>query len=676
MNKYYNDIGIFLIIIFLFIGNESIAQVQYDYSTDSIRTLGIKAMHDYMRERFSTPSKQSSENLMNNYHAEIIERKIKNFSLTQNNHLDTIEMFGKLDGLNTYTRLSESSVWENKYYQFIPMESISIVNKGNNPIYAPRLIINNERNWYNTDNFQFEAIGERESLLDKNTILHMWSFLKNNREHWYPPGYDALTSYRMLSIYGYTMCDGIAAVCRLLAWRNGSIGSSFMMTHHTVAELSDGTKSSVIDPDMEVFYLCLDNNTLAGIDEISTDKFLINRTKHFGKNIQYNKEVDAWVKHLYYSGWHRSSPNYPISSFDFLLKPHESIHFNYKKALQYYHNWDGITYIPDSFLDYFVSNSKYNLSTKFDSLSFKNIFEEFDNIQFSEKEDSYPALYTTGKTAYFIYRVNMPFPLLDAYLKGTFSNRTVNDSIQMFLSLDSENTWKKIWTSSNSGVYEDSVHIGKYFPNPLPNMTIYPPYRYSLKFVLCPSDSFSTCGLDSVYIENTFQIAKRFLPTLRLGNNSISYQDANSDDAARNVSITVRWKESSENNPPNKVHQPVFPKSNMVVDSLYFAFEWFPASDNDDDTIEDYEFFLADHPEMNYPLSPNFNQYVSAFGEGIKPIFKVKETGWLNDGKTYYWRVRAKDALGAWGEWSDTWSFTPHGVMSDKCKSRDRGAIN
>jgi hypothetical protein len=97
---------------------------------------------------------------------------------------------------------------------------------------------------------------------------------------------------------------------------------------------------------------------------------------------------------------------------------------------------------------------------------------------------------------------------------------------------------------------------------------------------------------------------------------------------------------------------------------LYFAFTWEPATDDDGDAIVNYEFFLSRDSCMRFPHSPNFNLFVSAFGEGsIRPHFKVKETGWLNHGETYYWRVRARDARGAWSEWSDTWSFTPHGVM-------------
>ena len=65
---------------------------------------------------------------------------------------------------------------------------------------------------------------------------------------------------------------------------------------------------------------------------------------------------------------------------------------------------------------------------------------------------------------------------------------------------------------------------------------------------------------------------------------------------------------------------------------------------------------------MLYPLSPNFDTYVSAFKDNIKPSFKVEEAGWLNDGQKYYWKVRAKDSRGDWGEWS-RFGHSHHGEL-------------
>jgi len=649
----------------MFVSNIFFAQVLCVFSADSIHAQGIKAFQEYLQKRFQSQPEQKRTGLHADRHF-LGKSRTETFSITQNYFLDSIQMYGTLDGQNTFTRLSRFNRLENEYFQFVPMESISIVNKGTTPIHAPRFIINKERNWWNTKNFLSEAMEESErGELTQNMVLYLWDFLKRNREHYSPSGYDGMNSINMFTIYGYSTCDIVAFVSRLLAWYYGNTGYSYLMPHHTVTELSDGVRSFVVDTDLEVFYLGFDNKTLVGIGEVTADRFLIRRTKHFGRNIIYDKEIDAWVGLIYSLGYRNQPPmGYPSSSFDFLLRPGESILFNYGRASLYYHNWLDNTTIPDSFLDYFISNSKFTLSTNFDSIAFKSIFEESNNILFSQKGSGRPAIYAeAGGSAYFIYRMDSPFPLLDAHLKGVFYSQTENDSICIFLSLDGETTWKRIWTSSNIGTHEDSIHIGRYFPIPLPSMSTIPPYSYSLKFVLNSSDS-SISGLDSIYIENTFQIAQRFLPTLRLGNNLISYQDANGDDSTRNVEITVRWIESSENTPPNRPAAPVFPLHQASVDSLYFAFKWEPATDDDGDEIVDYEFFLSRDSCMRFPHSPNFNLFVSTFGEdSIRPRFKVKETGWLNHGETYYWRVRARDVRGAWSEWSDTWSFTPHGVM-------------
>ena len=64
---------------------------------------------------------------------------------------------------------------------------------------------------------------------------------------------------------------------------------------------------------------------------------------------------------------------------------------------------------------------------------------------------------------------------------------------------------------------------------------------------------------------------------------------------------------------------------------------------------------------MRWPLSPNFDKYVSRTPDKGKARYAMPRPGLLTHGKTYYWHVKAKDSHGVWGPWSRTWSFTARG---------------
>jgi len=64
---------------------------------------------------------------------------------------------------------------------------------------------------------------------------------------------------------------------------------------------------------------------------------------------------------------------------------------------------------------------------------------------------------------------------------------------------------------------------------------------------------------------------------------------------------------------------------------------------------------------MKWPLSMSFAKLISRTSDAGTARFTLKAPGELNPDQKYYWRVRAKDEKGVWGDWSDTWSFTPRG---------------
>jgi hypothetical protein len=57
----------------------------------------------------------------------------------------------------------------------------------------------------------------------------------------------------------------------------------------------------------------------------------------------------------------------------------------------------------------------------------------------------------------------------------------------------------------------------------------------------------------------------------------------------------------------------------------------------------------------------DFTKLVSRTADKGKARYALRAPGLLNPDRTYYWRVRAKDAKGVWGPWGKTWKFTPRG---------------
>ena len=150
------------------------------------------------------------------------------------------------------------------------------------------------------------------------------------------------------------------------------------------------------------------------------------------------------------------------------------------------------------------------------------------------------------------------------------------------------------------------------------------------------------------------------MPQLRLGHNTLEYSDENPH---RDLELVAKWQASFDNRPPHRIEEPIFPSDNGGSDHSQFVFQWPDATDPDGDEIIDYEFQLSDRPDMQFPLSPTFDRYLSLLHDPLRPEFVIPFAGLLNHDTTYYWRVRARDARGAWGEWSDTWRFVVNTVM-------------
>jgi hypothetical protein len=107
-------------------------------------------------------------------------------------------------------------------------------------------------------------------------------------------------------------------------------------------------------------------------------------------------------------------------------------------------------------------------------------------------------------------------------------------------------------------------------------------------------------------------------------------------------------------------------------------FAWQEAIDPDGDAIADYRFELSAHPDMRWPLSPNFEKRISHTSSRGTATWTVPDVGLLNPETTYYWRVKALDAQGLWGAWSSPFSFrvrAPGVPLDPKLVSDNKGGL-
>ena len=137
-------------------------------------------------------------------------------------------------------------------------------------------------------------------------------------------------------------------------------------------------------------------------------------------------------------------------------------------------------------------------------------------------------------------------------------------------------------------------------------------------------------SLRGVKITNDIQMAPLTMPSMTVGNNSFTYlehtDDRSGTNAARHLRITHKWVERSKTRPPKAPESPVSPANGGTSDGTDVVFQWKAATDSDGDAITDYHFQLSDRPDMRWPMSPNFDKYVSKTPDKGKTCYIMPRT--------------------------------------------------
>jgi hypothetical protein len=582
---------------------------------------------------------------------------------------------GELDASNTVGRQLNYQFGLYRYYGlgFEPLQSVALCNNGNSTVRNIALTFNNRGKWQTLASMDQEIFHATDS--DKKKALELWKFVYDNHAYFYSPEIfnspEIQDPVKFMTSYGYGNCFMIADAVKYLnttydkdsLWIWGLNGGV-----HAVTEYKTSSGYAVLDADQGGFYLHLDNQTLASYDDIRYDPYLYLRTQHFGPAYPYNSPLNYYnvqTSYLSNNNYRSRFWEYGNSGIDaaFSLKPGEQFSFIWPDTslLPPFHQLVYPTYGQDPTMNDVgdvIKIGQVIFKPSFLSANTSDLLYQYNNIIIDQAYgDTIPVVHpSTSSGAQMMIQMGGPFVLTGGNIKGSFYAKTPGDLVTLMYSGDLV-TWTPIWQSNQTGHFTDMISLDSVIA-PLQNTAT---YGYYLQFSFQPAGSVTGCGIDSLTITDSCQVSRFFVPSLNVGDNSIAVQTGDSVQASRQLQLNVGWLENTSNTPPNAVSAPVFPANGGSVDSTAFTFSWNPATDNDGDQIVDYYFQLSDDSAMAYPLATNFNRYMSASGGPVTARFTPERPDFLNDGTTYYWRVRALDSRGAWSAWSATWTFTPHG---------------
>ena len=153
---------------------------------------------------------------------------------------------------------------------------IQIENIGTTPVKDPRVTVNNLYDWYDIKSMAAEIT--RGCATDEEKALAIWEWLLWRGYQRAPMDESAINPVRAMNGYGYGICGHNAAWLKALCQAVGLQARVHELWGHTINEVFWDGKWHFLDSNVKVYYLGRDNKTLASLEELEKDPWLIERT--------------------------------------------------------------------------------------------------------------------------------------------------------------------------------------------------------------------------------------------------------------------------------------------------------------------------------------------------------------------------------------------------------------
>jgi hypothetical protein len=541
---------------------------------------------------------------------------------------------------------------------------VTIENLGNTPVVNPRLTVNGLYDWYDAKSLAAEIT--RDCRTDEEKALAIWWWIRYRTYQRSPHDDDsALHPVRALNGYGYGICGHVAAWMKCLWTAAGVPGRVQELAGHTVSEAYYNGGWHELDGNVKVFYLDHDNRTIAGLATVEHDAGLIERTIH-------PREMEPWFigpdtpeRNAEFVQFITSyKDNYEEHSYDAEIAKDYTMAMTLKPGEKLVRWWtpqlgkfEGRAARPEAPQIY--ANGQLIWEPDLNRVDLRPYLwvpeHHFPNVATRAEGGRSPAVHVADmqnslypNPSRFAIPISSPYPIVG----GRFSCTLVKEGSS---SLDSAALYfgEPNWGSGDlyeyrtgSGALKVSIDLDSKLLRSHSN------YDYSIGFGIGANGDnkpATQTGLDAFRSVTDLQVAPESLPALSLGTNTIRFRQQSS----AKVRVTYRWREINGPRLPGRVLAPVNPASGGEVASLAPLLQWSPAEEvTGSGKVVDYQVMVSLRPDCRWPLSTTLHQNVGS----TNTEWKIP-AGFLNPRTTYYWKVRARDALGNIGGWGSVFSF-------------------
>jgi hypothetical protein len=541
-------------------------------------------------------------------------------NITTGEHKYIVVHGGTMDGTNCRSPMGCGMNREGAIEQsWQSNRAVRMENVGQTDLIDPWLF-NGRNNFRNIQEVVAAAV--TPGMSDGEKARALWFQQIRHRYHSSAGGDDLGDPVKVFNIYGLNPCGKDAMMMGGLWKQVGLKGAPVRLVGHAIAQVHYDGGWHVMDGDLGMIYLLRDNETLASDRQLARDHDLVKRTHTMGILVGDSRMRDEHAAAMFVSEEpiQGSRACKEDTTMQMTLRPGEALVWRWGHLKPAKYMAPNQFVYPDN-----ICNGLWEYRPDFGAEVWKKGAMKVENVA------SGPAGLTAGKgkTGTVVWKVTSPYPFVGGHL-------------------ETEASGARFAVSSDGTQWTDIVgsNFDKFFPregNPY--------YQYQLRCEL-PDGA----KLKRLAVINDLQMALLALPEMTVGKNSFVYTDQSAGE--RKVRITHGWVERSTSKPP-EAPEAVNPPDGGQAEGTDFAFRWSVPKDPDGDKITDYHFMLANRQDMRWPLSTNFDKLISRTADKGKAQYVLPGTGLLTGGKTYYWRVRAKDEKGVWGPWSKTFTFTP-----------------